>query len=63
MSDKQPITIRLGHLARRKGETDKDHLRRIRDFVSGADVRTKTDLVDWTGSPPFHLDRYNGAKK
>lgn len=44
-------------LARRPGESEADHYRRVAAWISGEDVRTKTDLVDWTGSLPFHLNR------
>jgi hypothetical protein len=35
------------------GTTVKD----IMAFIRGDDVRTKTDLHGWTGSPTFHLNR------
>lgn len=41
---------------RLSGESERDYERRIAAFLRGDDVRTKTDLVDWTGCPPFHLD-------
>jgi hypothetical protein len=40
-----------------KGESDEKYYRRVRNWLNGEDVRTKVDLRDWTGSPPFHLNR------
>ncbi len=57
MTDKAQMELKP-----RPGESAKAHAKRIADFISGADVRTKTDLVDWTGSPPFHLDVPEQAK-
>lgn len=42
---------------RKEGETDKAYERRIAAFLSGGDVRSKVDNREWTGSPPFHLNR------
>lgn len=47
---------------RRAGESDRDYERRFLAWVNGDDVRTKTDLRDWTGSGPMHLDNDKGAK-
>jgi hypothetical protein len=43
--------------ARLPGESDEAYNRRVVAILAGDDVRTKTDLRDWTGSFPFHLDR------
>lgn len=32
-------------------------VKEIMGWLRGDDVRSKTDLRDWTGSPPFHLNR------
>lgn len=40
------------------GESDRAYNKRVMAFLHGEDVRTRTDLRDWTGSFPFHLDRY-----
>lgn len=38
------------------GESWRDYEARIKAWGRGNDVRTKADLKDWTGSPPFHLN-------
>ena len=40
-----------------KGESWEDFSKRVERWRRGDDVRTKTDLKDWTGSPPFHLNK------
>jgi hypothetical protein len=42
---------------RMPGEGARDYERRLAAFLAGEDVRTRTDLRDWTGSLPFHLNR------
>jgi hypothetical protein len=49
--------IAMKVLARRTDETEGDHYLRVVAWLNGDDVRTKTDLRDWTGSMPFHLNR------
>ncbi len=41
----------------RPGESDEARYIRIAAFLCGDDIRSKDDLRDWTGSPPFHLDK------
>lgn len=41
----------------RDGESDEDFDLRMMAYVFGDDIRSKTDLKDWTGSFPFHLDK------
>lgn len=53
----QEPTVTMASLERQPGESEKDHLRRVERFISGEDVTSKTDLVGWTGSLPFHLNR------
>lgn len=55
MSKQEPTTVTLPE--RRPGESDNSYFRRVRDWISGEDVRTRADLRDWTGSLPFHLNR------
>jgi hypothetical protein len=40
------------------GEDDNAYMKRCLAFLNGDDIRTKTDLKDWTGCPPMHLDVY-----
>jgi len=42
---------------KQKGENWKAFAARVERWVKGEDVRSRTDLRDWTGSQPFHLDR------
>lgn len=42
-----------------KGESESDYWRRVERGLVGEDVRTKTDLQEWTGSLPFHLNKEN----
>ena len=42
-----------------EGKTTKE----IMAILRGDDIRIKTDLKDWTGSPPFHLDKNFDKKK
>lgn len=39
------------------GESDKAYEKRLMAWISGDDVRTRTDLRDWTGSGPMHLNK------
>jgi len=32
-------------------------VKEIMNWIHGDDIRTKGDLVGWTGSPPMHLNR------
>ena len=57
MSEAKPVLF-LPILKRIPGESSKSHYHRVMAFIRGDDVRSRTDLRDWTGSPPFHLDRY-----
>jgi hypothetical protein len=41
---------------KRENESDNDYNLRIAAWIAGEDVRVKTDLKDWTGSPTFHLN-------
>lgn len=46
------------------GESDEAYFKRSMAMIAGEDIRTKTDLKDWTGSLPFHLDvPVQGKKK
>lgn len=56
MAKQQPPTF-TDIPARLPGESDQDHCRRVEAWIAGEDVRTKTDLRDWTRSLPFHIDR------
>ena len=38
-------------------ESDKDFYRRVFAWLHGETVRSKGDNREWTGSPPFHLNR------
>jgi hypothetical protein len=40
-----------------EGESHEDHWKRVQRWLAGEDVRSKVDLREWTGSPPFHLNR------
>ena len=51
------ISEMLPGLRKRPGENDDAYYRRAAAWIAGEDVRTKTDLKDWTGSYPFHLDK------
>lgn len=31
-------------------------VKQLMDWIRGNDVRSKTDLRDWTGCPPMHLN-------
>lgn len=42
---------------RRTGESALAFYARVRRWLIGDDVRVKTDLQDWTGSGPMHLDK------
>lgn len=42
--------------AQMPGESEKAYMKRLMAFIRGDDVRTKVDLREWTGAPPFHLD-------
>lgn len=55
MSKQQPTVVELP--PQLEGESDKAYEKRLMAFLVGEDVRTKTDLRDWTGSLPFHLDK------
>ena len=48
---------KIGNLERQPNETDAQWAARVEHWLSADSVRTKTDLKDWTGSYPFHLDR------
>jgi hypothetical protein len=50
-------TLAMKILDRMPGESDRAYQDRVVAWISGDDVRTKTDLRDWTGSLPFHLNR------
>lgn len=39
------------------GETMEQYFCRVQRWLSGDDVRSKADNREWTGSPPFHLNR------
>ncbi len=39
------------------GETDRDYERRLFRWITGDDIRSKADMREWTGSPPFHLNK------
>jgi len=41
---------------RRSGESDRDYHRRVMAWITGEDVRTKTDLRDFK-TCDFHLNR------
>ena len=60
MTKQAPTTCKLP--ARRAGESDRSYFRKVSAFLFGEDVRTKTDLCDWTGSLPFHLNRESEKK-
>lgn len=55
MAKQAPTLLTL--LEQRPGESDKAYARRLAAFLAGDDVRSKADNRDWTGSPPFHLNR------
>ena len=50
-----PTTLRLPE--RGDTETFEEYSRKVRAWIRGDDVVTKTDLRGWTGSFPFHLNR------
>ena len=55
MTKQQPTVTELPK--RLPNESDRAYEKRVMAFIHGEDVRTKTDLRDWTGSFPFHLDK------
>ncbi len=59
---KQPPTI-TDLPTQKDGESDDAYEKRLNAFISGDDIRTKTDLRDWTGSFPFHLDGMPSSEK
>ena len=46
-----------GHVAKNRHRLTDAALRKITAMCRGDDVRSKTDLNNWTGSPTFHIDR------
>lgn len=38
------------------GESDRAYEKRFFYYINGDDVRSRTDLKDWTGCPPMHLN-------
>jgi hypothetical protein len=46
MSKQEPTTLDLPE--QHPGESDAAYWRRVEAWISGEDVRTKTDLQDWT---------------
>lgn len=50
-------------LTRRPDETERQYFDRVIAWATGADVRSKTDLRDFTGSPTFHLDNEHKKKR
>ena len=42
---------------RASGESEQAYLRRLSAWLVGDDVRSKDDLKEWAGSPPFHINR------
>lgn len=42
---------------KRPDETDEAYALRLVAWSNGEDIRSKTDLKDWTGSFPFHLNK------
>jgi hypothetical protein len=53
---KQPCTM-VDLPARLPGETEREYWRRVERELFGENTRSKGGLHEWTGSPPFHLDR------
>ena len=39
------------------GESDREYARRLSRWLAGDDIRSKADMREWTGSPPFHLSK------
>lgn len=39
------------------GESDKAYARRLSRWLAGDDIRSKGDMREWTGAPPFHLNK------
>jgi hypothetical protein len=37
------------------GETEKAYWKRVEEAMCGDNIRSRADLKEWTGSPPFHL--------
>jgi hypothetical protein len=55
---KQAPTLTMDHIPQRMpGESNRAYWRRWMAFISGEDVRTRTDLADFK-TADFHLDRY-----
>lgn len=52
----------IDSLEQKPEESDADHIKRVMAFITGDDVRSKTDLGGWTGSMPFHLDQAADTK-
>jgi hypothetical protein len=52
MSKQQPMSYPI----RKKDETASDYLDRLEAWRR-EDARSKGDLREWTGCPPFHLNR------
>lgn len=50
---KQAITVPV----QQPGESDESFYKRVEQWVRDDRVRSKDDNREWTGSPPFHLDR------
>jgi hypothetical protein len=54
--EKQKPTV-LGPPEKMENESNQAYSQRFSAWLAGDDIRTKTDLRDWTGSLPFHLDK------
>ena len=50
---KQSLTIPI----RKPGESEESFYKRVEQWATSDDVRSKADNREWTGSLPFHLDR------
>lgn len=50
---KQPITVPV----QQNGESDESFFKRVEQWIRDDTARSRGDNREWTGSPPFHLDR------